>query len=114
MALDRKTCRWCGDYTVFYNEVGHNVYCTTCWELVKSENGTALALRRMRTDMPDKVRMETQLSSWTTQIIAIARDIHKSQMEGNYSKENGTRHFANLLRHNIEQIDKLSDMLSEL
>lgn len=55
---------------------------------------------------------EEQLTQWTSQIIAIAYDIQKSQVRGNYSKENGTRHFANLLRHNIEQIEKLSEQLS--
>lgn len=61
--------------------------------------------------MPPKT-LEVQLAQGTNQIVAITHDIHRSAMRGDYSDKTGTRHFANLLHHNIRQIDSLSQQLA--
>lgn len=58
MALDRKTCRNCQDYTAFWNQLGFAVYCDTCLKLMRANDMTGLAIRATLREMPKPKQKE--------------------------------------------------------
>lgn len=96
-------------------ELAHNSgYCKMCEDCLACFTHEEECTCTKEVEVKTTTELEDALCQWTNQIIAIAKDIHASQMRSDYTEETGTRHFANLLKFNIERINELSEQLSRL